>query len=1448
MSDDFKLNNELGINSNMKKIAIIGNSFEFPSVKNTDDFWAGLINKRCFFHNASSPGDEHIEAWGGVENLKGFDYHFFGYSYHEASKMDPQHRHLLQHCWWAMESAGYMTRGALPVTAVFASASENHYLLQNLAGELQAATENEALLGNLPDFLATRIAWKLGTTGQAFSVQCGCSSGLAALHQARITLLTGQAEMALVGAVSLAAPHRKGYDYLAGGIRSADGKVRVFDRDASGTVFTNGVAALVLKPLHKALEDGDNISGVLESSALNNDGADKACFTAPSVSGQRRVIQRAMKLGNIAPEEIALYEAHGTGTRLGDPVEFAALREAWPAGPAAEPTCALQSVKANLGHLDTVSGLAGIIKACLVLKHRQLPPQLNFEHLNPHITLVDSPFFINTESRVLAENARYACVSALGIGGTNAHVILSGAPVLTASPASSPLPHLFLLSAPSQKALGRVRNSWSEWQGNDSAIEKAAAITRAGRTAFTVRQSIVAHNIAELKAGVKNAGSGVSVPDATPAIVMMFTGQGSQYAGMGKQLYEFSAYFREKLDEKLAILHQLTGKDYRAIIFELQHEIHIPEHTQPGLLALEVALAEYLNHCGIRADRLLGHSLGEYSAMVAAKAMSFLAAASLVIVRAKLIQQTAPGVMCSIMTSADRLPSLLHGTEVDIAAVNSDTLSVVSGNESELSLVMARAQQAGIFCQPLKVQRAFHSRLLEPILPAFREALENISFSTPQIPVISTLTGQIEPFAHISQADYWVRQMREPVVFAAAIKKAAATDKAVCFIEVGPGHTLKTLASQSTSHLCVNVLPHPAESELASKVLMTALGRLWEQGIHIRWQNTHDRRPGPAMPAPPGYPFELTECWAEQQRTERMILNSYQPCWVPLTRPERVTKSTVEWLLITDGSSTIAEMADMLCRRLIQQGARTRIIPFEAEHCHKILQAAPDNILLLLHPDTFRRETFKPLLILLEVVRNWRGQGARCLRIVTRSAVDLLMSPCPALAALTSAVKSLNQEYPAMTTRLIDTDGHNETLLAHEVTAQGPVVVALREADRFGEGFLTAPLTESGSQTTPPRSVVILGGGGQVGLQYAKVFLENSQAHVRLLQRSSLESLRAQGVKISMQRADRIEALMQRWPGRLTLGEVDVQSASALMAACQQARADMGSLDVLIHTAGVDASMHYQLIRDVNAPFCELSFAAKSQGLHNMAEVACSLAVPHCHVISSISSALGGIGMYIYGALHAWLDAAVAELRRHHPSRWTLLNWEAWEFGNDEEMPEQFRQGAFGSELNRYAMQPAQGRRFLWQGWQDLKGQRIISSVDFQQRYQEWVENQHRVAGCEEQAPAQKAPRPDMKSEYQPPHTAAEEKIVAVWESLLGLHGIGIDDNFFELGGHSLLALRMTGQVNQSVNATMSMVDIFQYPTVRKLAASILGSRSFNTARADAAQRAQKRRQSRKRT
>lgn len=1427
------------------KIAITGCSFDFCSINKIDDFWSGLINGDYLYHHDVNENDELIQAWGSVGNLKGFDHHFFGYSYHEACKMDPQHRHLLQHCWLAMENAGYMNKRQLPMTAVFASASENHYLWHNLAGEIQAGVENEALLGNLPDFLATRIAWKLGATGQAITVQCGCSSGLAALHQARVALLTGQAEMALVGAVSLAAPHQQGYKYLPGGIRSADGKVRVFDRHASGTVFTNGVAALVLKPLHKALEQGDNILGVIESSALNNDGGDKAGFTAPSVSGQSKVIRRAMRLAGIKPDEIGLYEAHGTGTRLGDPIEFAALSEAWQDHSLSVGSCALQSVKANLGHLDTVSGLAGVIKACLVLKHRKLPPQLNYQQPNPHIDLEGTPFFINHTAQRLSENARFASVSALGIGGTNAHAILSGPPDVPAVPSLSS-EGLFLLSAPNQKSLQRVREAWAQWPGKDGAIEKAAELSREGRTAFRVRQSIWVSNAEELKQKLSQPTGAASVVNDSPSIILMFTGQGSQYTGMGKNLYRDSVFFREKLDEKLAVLQQLSGDNYQDILFEVPDAIHQPQYTQAGLLALEVTLAEYIQHCGVRIDMLLGHSLGEYAAMVVSQALTFQDAAKLVLLRAQLVQQSEPGGMCSVMAGIETVRPLLEGTELDIAALNSSTLSVVSGREEEIQRFMARAEQHTVMCQPLKVKRAFHSRLLEPVLPAYRQALQEVTFLPPQIRVISTLTGKEEDVSQYGQPDYWIRQMREPVAFAAAIRCAESSAEHLCFVEIGPGQTLKTLASQTTRHSCINLLPHPGEADKANKTLFTGFGQLWEQGVNIQWQNLRDQNAYSTCPPLPGYPFELTECWIEPSvRQETLALQRYLQCWVPLTGQEKeeTRDKPGNWLLITDGSAHTRQQAQQLSTTL----PGSQIISFESEHFLATLKNTSASIAVLFDPDHCGQQAFTPLLTVLTLIRQLPLAEPRRLTIVTRSAIDLMAAPCPALAALTSAVKSLNQEYPALRSRLIDTDGQDLALLTGEMEMTFPTIVALRQSDRLTEGFLPAPTPVETHRNSVPRSILIMGGGGQVGLQYARTFLENSQARVCLLQRSSLAALKSRSDNASQLRAARIEALMQRWPDRLTCCVADVECQESLLTACKQVRGEMGSLDLLIHTAGVDASMHYQLIRDVDADFCQTSFAAKSRGLQHMAKVAEVLSIPHCHVVSSISSALGGIGMYIYGSLHAWLDAAVATLRRQHPSRWTLLNWEAWEFGNDDEVPDQFRQGAFGSELNRYAMQPSQGRHFLWQCWSHLQGPSVVSSTDFQQRYQQWVSNQLTDSDQAEEEQTPKAPRPEMSSEYQPAQGQVEEKILAIWESLLGLQGIGIDDNFFELGGHSLLALKMTGLVNQSISATISMVDIFQYPTIRKLAASVTDTKDFRLALSDAEQRAQKRRQMQRR-
>lgn len=1433
------------------RIAIIGCSFEFPNVRRLDQLWTGLMSKRCFYHNAYDEGAERVEAWGSVENLKGFDYSFFGFSYNEACRIDPQHRHLLQHCWWAMENAGYMDKHMLPPTAVFASASENHYLWTNLADEIQAGVENEALLGNLPDFLATRIAWKLGATGQALTVQSGCSSGLAALHHARVALLTGQAEMALVGAASLAAPHEEGYEYLPGGIRSADGTVRPFDHHASGTVFTNGCAALVLKPLQKALSHGDDILGVVEGSALNNDGGNKAGFTAPSVSGQRRVIRHALRVSGIEPECVALYEAHGTGTQLGDPIEFAAATEALAGTAAQQPTCALQSVKANLGHLDTVSGLAGVLKACLVLKNRILPPQAHFQEPNPHIALDGSLFFVNTEPRTFPDEECFAAISALGIGGTNAHVVIGGAPEIPAHPTAQE-GGLFLLSAADQKAFAALQQAWMEWDGKDDALASSAQITQRGRTALRVRQSVWANSVEELQSSLrKRRERGRTVQDA-PAIVLMFTGQGSQYTGMGRHLYEHSAFFRDALDEKLAILQELSGHSYYGVLFVQDDLVNEPQHTQPALLALEVALAEYLEHCGVRADLMLGHSLGEYSAMVVGRALSFRDGAALILRRAQLVQETTPGAMYSVMAGAETLAPLLEGTGLSIAALNTSTMSVVSGSVEEIRQFAERARQSGLHGQQLKVDRAFHSGLLDPILPRFQEALQDVRFAQSRIPVVSTLTGHEIGLEQYGEPAYWLRQMREPVAFADAVRRAESHAESLCFVEVGPGHTLKTLASQTTSHPCVNLLPIPGAQDDAWKALFTGFGEMWERGVCVEWRETRDQEVLPASPPLPNYPFQLTDCWTTPQRHSRADeLRTYRKCWVPLEeRAAAVDESIGDWLLVPDGTAATTELAHELHTSLHREGGSSRVIGSDPASLAEALKDGPANIALLFHPDSTGDEAFAPLLSVLSLVKDWNASGPRKLTLITRSAVDVMTEPCPALAALSTAVKSLNQEYPALTTRLIDTDGRDTALLGQELGADAPPLVVLRQSDRLTEGFLPAPAQGWTDSDRAPRSVVILGGGGQVGLQYARTFLENSQANVCLVQRSSLDQLKAREDESGRQRAARIESLMKRWPERLMIREADVESKASLLEACRAAQEAMSGLDTLIHTAGVDASMHYQLIKDVDEAFCRTSFAAKSRGLWSMADVAESLQVEHCHVVSSISAALGGIGMYVYGSMHAWLDAAVAQLRPRHSSRWTVLNWEAWEFGPDDDVPSQFRQGAFGSQLDRYAMHPVEARRLLWGGWSALAGQQIVSSVDLEGRYEAWVGSQGGFAVPPVDEPADRAPRPEMSGEYHPAENEVEQKITDVWESLLGLAGIGIDDNFFELGGHSLLALRMTGDVNKAVGCSLSMVDIFEYPTIRKLASGIAGAderAGLDAAREDAESRARKRRERQRR-
>lgn len=1454
-------------------VAIIGMSFKFPGVNHADDLWAGLLAKKIFYerHDPYVKSNPNlVNAWGGVNDPSLFDYRFFNYSFREACYIDPQQRLLLEHSWHAMEAAGYMFKSMMPTTAVYASASINRYLHSNLNCAIESDSEDDIVIGNLADFLATRIAYKLGLTGPALTIQCGCSSGLAALHQARIALLTGQAEMALIGAVSLSAPNDKGYRYQPDGIRSKDGLVRPFDNAASGTVFTNGVVALVLKPLSHAIKDADNILGVIAASALSNDGSNKASFTAPSVKSQIKAIQKTLRISGIKADQIALVEAHGTGTIIGDPIEFSALNYAL--SEANADSCALQSIKANLGHLDTASGLAGVIKACLVLKNRIIPPQTNFSIINSAIPLRDSPFFINDHEKNFPPNKNYVGINALGIGGTNAHVLLTTTDSyishsekkliyeqsenVSENKKVSTNEGLLLLSAASRETFSELIENYQQATINDYVA--AARTTQLGRTSFSLRKSIYLRENISLKEQLSSINVDAAKNSSNKLPVYLFPGQGAQFPKMGGKLYRISSIFRQSFDKKLAILEKISNKNYKAAWLDSNNEvINLTCFTQPILLAFEVALAEYLHQLNALPCALLGHSLGEYAALVVSQAIEFEVAARLVIARANLMSKTKPGAMCSVIIDKEQL-MIMMPNDIDIAALNAPNLFTLSGPLESVNKFFEKLEREKIHAQMLKVSHAFHSHLLDPILDDYANYLDKVKFYQPTIPIVSSKDGKELSYDQIKSPRYWQHQMRYPVNFIAAVQ-TAYSDFSTLMVEAGPGTVLQNLSKQilaSQPHEMASIMAHPLEQNRFNERLYQVLGLLWEHGSAINWAKVSDEFSAGKRLTLPLTPLKKARCWIEEatSQAETKKLSLYRQTWsvsFDLIQPCEKTK-TENWLVLHGEENglenhfleALSQYVDKITVKTIENLLALKDISLNVdENKHNV----PINVVILFRSSKKEVIPFcQSLLILQKVFQIFIAKYSNDIRrviIVTQSATALQSVIDPANAALTTAVKTLNQEYGNLSPRLIDIAGEftHPNLIEELFLITAPPIVVLRQGERFVESFeelipnaqhhhalnnqhLAAPYEEI--KHDKKTAVIIFGGSGYIGLQYAEMLAINTPHNIYLAQRTILNSSDV----CHKQKLLQLNKIKQLAPGRIFQVQCDVREKDQVLSlgkkiACNEI------IDTVIISAGVDASMHYRFLKDTDDSFCFDSFNSKISGLINVAELAKQLTISHCHVVSSIASNLGGIGMFVYGALHACLDALSTRYEKNGLFRWSRLNWEAWEFNTDSELPEEFGKNGFGSHLNSLAIQPSDGQYLLKEIWSSIQGNYIVSNVNLAHRYRQWVNN-HRAIDLlakHKDVHFSKAPRPELQNLYVGPDNKTEEMILAIWSELLAIKGIGINDNFFALGGHSLLALKMINKINSQFQSQISIVDIFEYPTVGQLSQYLLGNQKATT-------------------
>ena len=915
--------------NNNSGIAVIGMAGRFPGAGNVEEFWRNLcdgVESISFFTDremvdagvdpARVRNPDFVNARAVLKDIELFDAAFFRITPRDAELTDPQQRLFLECAWEALENAGYNSEKFDGLIGFYAGVCQNTYLLVNLLSNreaVEAASGFQIDIKNDKDHLTTQVSYKLNLRGPSVAVQTACSTSLVAIHHACASLFSGECDMALAGGVGIAVPQNVGYLYKEGGIMSPDGHCRPFSAQAQGTVGGNGLGIVVLKRLEDALAEGDYIHAVVKGSAINNDGSQKVGYTAPSVNGQAQVIATAQAIAGVDPETITYIETHGTGTNLGDPIEVAALTQAFRRGTDKKQFCAIGSVKSNIGHLDAAAGVAGFIKAVLSLEHKQIPPSLHFTEPNPEIDFANSPFYVNaTLADWTGEVPRRAGVSSFGIGGTNAHVILEEAPARESSSDSRPR-YLLTVSAKTSSALEQATANLLAYLRQHPQVNLAdvAYTLQVGRGEFEHRRFVVCRDVDDAVRALQSPDD-ERVRTGSPErqdkpVVFMFPGQGAQQVNMGRDVYEHEPTFREHIDACCELLQPQVGFDLREVLYPSVDQKEAAEQqlkqtrlTQPALFVTSYALAQLWMEWGIKPQAMIGHSIGEFVAACVSGVMSLKDSLKLVAERGRLMQMLPEGEMLAVPLSESEVQRWLS-KEVSLAAVNAPSSCVLSGPTAAIAKVEQELAEQGIKSRRLATSHAFHSTMMEPILVPFAERFKSIVFGRPRIPFISNVTGTwIEP-DEAANPDYWVDHLRRPVRFADSVTELCK-DRNRIFLEAGFGRTLCGLVKQQLPEDWTNA------TVVASANMFETLGELWVAGARVDWAGFYRHEQRMRVPLPT-YPFERKRHWLEPSDNPVRIIGS----WRNETQPQAVVTEDEDVSLL---ERVMSEQIDLMAHQL----------------------------------------------------------------------------------------------------------------------------------------------------------------------------------------------------------------------------------------------------------------------------------------------------------------------------------------------------------------------------------------------------------------------------------------------------------------------------------------------------------------------------------------------------
>ncbi len=1366
-------------------IAIVGMVGRFPRARGLDEFWRNLregvdcistFSDDELAASGVSTGlmrrPDYVRARGVLDEADRFDAEFFGISPREASVMNPQHRLMLECAWEALESAGYDPETFDGRVGVFTGADLNRYWVEVLSHRATraAAGEMQVNLGNSNAFLPTRISYRLNLRGPSLNVETACSSSLVAIHLGIRSLLAGESDMVVAGGVSVSVPQKAGYLFHEGGTSSPTGRCRSYDAAARGAVGGEGIGVVVLKRLEDALADGDTIHAVIRGSAVNNDGAAKIGYAAPGRDGQAEVIEEALAMAGVEPETISYVEGHGSATELGDPVEVAALTRAFRSRTGKRQFCALGSVKSNIGHLDTASGVAGLIKTVLALQHREIPPSLHFEQPNPRIDFAASPFFVNAELRSWEVDGppRRAGVSSFGIGGTNAHVVLEESPSMEPSAPSRPW-QLLVLSARTPAALEAATDRLVEHlkARPEQSFADVCHTLRVGRKRFRERRVVVCRDREDAVAVLETrdprrlltlAGEREGRP-----VAFLLPGLGDHYAGMARGLYEAEPVFRREVDRCAEILEPLLGLDLRGVLFpeagmsepgpapetDLRrmlgrggdadltgHPLGRTELVQPAVFVTGYALARCWMEWGVRPASMIGHSLGEYVAATLAGVFRLEDALALVAERARLIGELPAGAMLAVPFDPAEVAPLLRGG-LALAAHNAPGLCTVSGRAEEVYELERELADHGVVCRRLAASHAFHSPMMDLVAERLAERVRGLRLAVPEIPFMSDVTGTWITAEEAVSPDYWTRHLCRTVRFAEGMEEVLRGDH--LFLEVGPGRTLGTFALQAgvEESAVFASLRHAYTRRPDQAFLLETLGRLWMAGARVDWAGFAGEERRRRVPLPT-YPFERQRFWVERPapasaRKRRGAGRSAEGLWVPgwrRTAPPVAENGAGQWLVLLDWDG----VGEQLARRLAAAGRRVATAD-PAEDIPVLLDTLaasgrlPDRVVDV-RPLT--RGT-SPLVVMALARSLSEATDARIrLVVVTRGAYDVTGGDAldPAAACIHGLCETIPREHPSVACRTVDLPSGDPPLDALVAEVAGPAddaVVALRGASRWVRIWERV--------RTPAVSARVLGG--------TYLFLGS------------------------------------RGP-TAPLAEELAGSAGVAVRFADMGWGDGDALRALLREAGCAP------VGVVYTP----EGGAEEEGLRRVAVE-----------LAALEDALAGVplrfcllqGVASEPAAAALLEAVAGRRRLGNGDPWTAVRW-----------------GAAAPAAD------------------DLE--RVLSHVLGVSAEPQLVVSRRNPCARpvlpprEEPAEAGAAPRygrPVLAGEYVAPGTETERKVAAVWEELLLIGQIGVHDDFFSLGGHSILATQILGRLRQTLRVEVTLRQVFENPTIAGLAALV---------------------------